>query len=347
MHLYADAFGRMCMHSYAFLCLQVSHEDPLQPVVLGGLHLGAAHLRGNAADVLGLDAAVLVAQLRVLILLQGVHLLDLLRGLAAGDDALVELLEKGVVVVLLLFLLLPAELLGTGKLLEGEDLLHRVGLRGPEVGRLLVASDHELARQAAVVGLRFVAAAAARLRRRPVFRVADVVQGVPGMDHTDEMALYDRANASLTKDQKAQFKLQKACPGATASFIMKKDQQDALQAGARRNSGEEETGVDGVAALEAYQNQARYLKRAGKLAMRSAPKLENRSDLLNFMRANPLPATLEEMEELKTYTVDGIAAIWDMFEEADGSKVSLFERFRTHSNAFERIRTHSNAFKRV
>jgi len=168
-----------------------------------------------------------------------------------------------------------------------------------------------------------------------------------GEDHADEIALYDRANASLTKDQKAKFKLQKACPGATSSFIMKKDQQDALQAGARRNSGEEETGVEGVAALEAYQNQARYLKRAGKVAMRSAPKLENRADLLNFMRANPLPATLEEMEELKTYTVDGIAAIWDMFEEADGSKVSLVERFRTHSNAFERIHTHSYAFIRI
>ena len=87
------------MHSYAFLCLQVSHEDPLQPVVLGGLHLGAAHLRGNAGEVLGLDAAVPVAQLRVLILLHGGHLLDLLRGLAAGDDALVELLENGVAVV--------------------------------------------------------------------------------------------------------------------------------------------------------------------------------------------------------------------------------------------------------
>ena len=51
--------------------------------------------------------------------------LDLLRGLAAGDDDLIELLEKGVVIVVLLLpFLLPAELLGTGKLLEGEDLLH-------------------------------------------------------------------------------------------------------------------------------------------------------------------------------------------------------------------------------
>ena len=49
-------------------------------------HLGAAHLRGNVADVLGLDVAVLVALLRVQLLLQVGHLLDLLRGLAAGDD---------------------------------------------------------------------------------------------------------------------------------------------------------------------------------------------------------------------------------------------------------------------
>ena len=67
--------------------------------MLGGLLLGAAHLLGDVADVLGLDVAALVAQRRVLILLQGGHLLDLLRGLAAGDDALVELVEKGVVVV--------------------------------------------------------------------------------------------------------------------------------------------------------------------------------------------------------------------------------------------------------
>ena len=78
MHLHADAFGRIRTHSYAFLCMraQVPHEDPLQLGVLGGLHLGAVHLLGDVADVLGLDVAVLVEQLRVLILLQGGHLLD-------------------------------------------------------------------------------------------------------------------------------------------------------------------------------------------------------------------------------------------------------------------------------
>jgi len=92
MHLMADALERIRTHSYAFLCIrvQVRHEDPLQLGVLGGLLVGAAHLLGDVADILGLDVAVLVAQRRVLILLQGGHLLDLLRGLAAGDDALVE-----------------------------------------------------------------------------------------------------------------------------------------------------------------------------------------------------------------------------------------------------------------
>ena len=62
--------------------------NPHQLGDLRGLLLGAAHLRGNVADVLGLDVAVLVALLRVHLLLQVGHLLDLLRGLAAGDDDL-------------------------------------------------------------------------------------------------------------------------------------------------------------------------------------------------------------------------------------------------------------------
>ena len=61
-------------------------------------------------------------------LLQVGHLLDLLRGLAAGDDDLIELLEKGVVIVLLLplLLLLVRQLCGTRELLEREHLVHRV-----------------------------------------------------------------------------------------------------------------------------------------------------------------------------------------------------------------------------
>ena len=67
MHTHASAFGRIQTRSVAFLCLHVHHEHPLQlGVELGGLLLGAAHLRGNVADVIGPDVAVLVAQLRVL-----------------------------------------------------------------------------------------------------------------------------------------------------------------------------------------------------------------------------------------------------------------------------------------
>ena len=71
MHLMADALERIRTHSYAFLCIrvQVRHEDPLQLGVLGGLLVGAAHLLGDVADILGLDVAVLVAQRCVLILL--------------------------------------------------------------------------------------------------------------------------------------------------------------------------------------------------------------------------------------------------------------------------------------
>ena len=70
-------------------------------------------------------------------------------------------------------------------------------------------------------------------------------------------------------------------------------------------------------------------------------KLESRADLLNFMRSHPLPAALEEMEELKAYTVDGIAAIWDTFKEPDGSMVRYC--IRTHSYASIRIHTHPYA----
>ena len=67
--------------------LGANPHHSLASLQLRGLLLGAAHLdRGNVADVLGLDVAVLVALLRVHLLLQVGHLLDLLRGLAAGDD---------------------------------------------------------------------------------------------------------------------------------------------------------------------------------------------------------------------------------------------------------------------
>ena len=70
-------------------------------------------------------------------------------------------------------------------------------------------------------------------------------------------------------------------------------------------------------------------------------KLESRADLLNFMRSHPLPDTLEDMDDLKTYAVDGIADIWDTFKEPDGSMVRYC--IRTHSYAFIRIHTHPYA----
>ena len=49
--------------------VEVLGANPHQLGDLRGLLLGAAHLRGNVADVLGLDVAVLVALLRVHLLL--------------------------------------------------------------------------------------------------------------------------------------------------------------------------------------------------------------------------------------------------------------------------------------
>ena len=87
----------------------------------------------------------------------------------------------------------------------------------------------------------------------------------------------------------------------------------------------------GVASLQAYQHHGRELKRP---KVKTAPmlmtgKLESRADLLNFMRSHPLPAKLEDMEDLKAYAVDGIAEIWDTFKEPDGSVVRYC--IRTHS----------------
>ena len=63
--------------------------------------------------------------------------------------------------------------------------------------------------------------------------------------HSSVRAAFDRKNASLTKEQKASFKLRKQ-GGASASEIMKHDQQDAVNAGAKRKEGEDATGVEGV-----------------------------------------------------------------------------------------------------
>ena len=82
----ARALGDLAGSIVSMWIVEVLGANPHQLGDLRGLLLGAAHLRGNVADVLGLDVAVLVALLRVHLLLQVGHLLDLLRGLAAGDD---------------------------------------------------------------------------------------------------------------------------------------------------------------------------------------------------------------------------------------------------------------------
>jgi hypothetical protein len=63
--------------------------------------------------------------------------------------------------------------------------------------------------------------------------------------HSSVRAEFDRKNAALTKEQKASFMLRKQ-GGSSASEIMKKDQQGAVTAGAKRKEGADATGVEGV-----------------------------------------------------------------------------------------------------
>jgi hypothetical protein len=70
----------------------------------------------------------------VLRLLEGGHHLDLVHGLASGDDDRVEFVEQLVVLVLLLVLLaLVVQLLGTVEIVDGEAVVIR--RRRPEVRR--------------------------------------------------------------------------------------------------------------------------------------------------------------------------------------------------------------------
>ena len=70
------------MHYHAFSCLQLVQEDPAQLGKLRGVLGRAAHLGRELADGGGRDCAVLVAQVGVLLLLEGGHGLDLVHGLA-------------------------------------------------------------------------------------------------------------------------------------------------------------------------------------------------------------------------------------------------------------------------
>ena len=61
----ARALGDLAGSVVSMWIVEVLGANPHQLGDLRGLLLGAAHLRGNVADVLGLDVAVLVALLRV------------------------------------------------------------------------------------------------------------------------------------------------------------------------------------------------------------------------------------------------------------------------------------------
>jgi hypothetical protein len=92
MHSYA--FVCICMHSHAFSCTHLGQEHPAQLGKLRGVLGRAAHLGRQLVDGLRRDGAVLVAQVGVLLLLEGVHGLDLVHGLAARDDDRVEFIEQ-------------------------------------------------------------------------------------------------------------------------------------------------------------------------------------------------------------------------------------------------------------
>ena len=143
------------MHLHAFSCLQLQ-KDPAQLRQLRGVVGRAAHLRRQLVDGLRRDGAVLVAHLGVLLLLEDVHRLDLVHGLAARDDDCVEFIEQLVRQdLVLLVLVLLFELLRTVEVVGGQA--RGVARRRPQVRpalAVLVARELVLALLAAMVGLR-------------------------------------------------------------------------------------------------------------------------------------------------------------------------------------------------
>ena len=107
------------MHLHAFSCLQLQ-KDPAQLRQLRGEVGRAAHLRRQLVDGLRRDGAVLVAHLGVLLLLEDVHRLDLVHGLAASDDDCVEFIEQLIIQALVLVLVLLFELLRTVEVVDGQ-----------------------------------------------------------------------------------------------------------------------------------------------------------------------------------------------------------------------------------
>ena len=92
------------------------------------------------------------------------------------------------------------------------------------------------------------------------------IEKLADMKHSEVKAEFDRINAKLTKEQKAAFKLRKQV-GATASDIMKHDQQEAVTKGNKRTEGEDETGVEGVQSERTQTHSCSRFSRAdGRLS---------------------------------------------------------------------------------
>jgi len=95
-------------------------EHPAQLGKLRGVLGRAAHLGRELGDGLRRDGAVLVAYIGVLLLLEDVHRLDLVHGLAASDDDCVEFIEQLIIQALVLVLVLLFELLRTVEVVDGQ-----------------------------------------------------------------------------------------------------------------------------------------------------------------------------------------------------------------------------------
>ena len=92
MHSYA-LLVCILMHSFAFACILMPIQlvDPRSTWFCARTR--AAPLGGQLVDRLRRDGAVLVAGFSVLLLLKVMHHLDLVHGLASGDDGRVEFIE--------------------------------------------------------------------------------------------------------------------------------------------------------------------------------------------------------------------------------------------------------------
>jgi hypothetical protein len=125
MHSEAYTFTYICTHSDAFDTVRIlTHSYAYHSVPLLSLFCPTVRITTQS------DAFVCILLM---------HLLDLLRGLAAGDDALVELLEKGVVVLIVILVLLTWKRPGS----LAQPTVLATQLLGPAFSRLTTQSKRK------------------------------------------------------------------------------------------------------------------------------------------------------------------------------------------------------------